>query len=42
MKLAARVTDPVQHPLPPVLNPGPGSMNTFIGNLPAWRGVPAR
>lgn len=36
---AARVTDPVVHPLPPVLQPGPGSMNVLIGNLPAWRGV---
>jgi hypothetical protein len=38
---AARITDPVMHPLPPVLTPGPGSMNTLIGFLPAWRGVPA-
>jgi uncharacterized Zn-binding protein involved in type VI secretion len=38
---AARVTDLVSHPLPPVLSPGPGSMNVLIGNLPAWRGVPA-
>ena len=37
----ARVTDNVVHPLPPVLGPGPGSMNVFIGKLPAWRGVPA-
>jgi uncharacterized Zn-binding protein involved in type VI secretion len=29
------------HPLPPVLTPGPGSMNVLIGFLPAWRGVPA-
>jgi uncharacterized Zn-binding protein involved in type VI secretion len=36
---AARVTDPVAHPLPPVLTPGPGSFNVFIGQLPAWRGV---
>lgn len=40
-KPAARVTDAVQHPLPPVLGPGPGSLNVFIGNMPAWRGVPA-
>lgn len=40
-KPAARITDNVAHPLPPVLTPGPGSMNVFIGNLPAWRGVPA-
>jgi uncharacterized Zn-binding protein involved in type VI secretion len=38
---AARVTDPVVHPLPPVLTPGPGSFNVLIGNLPAWRGVSA-
>ncbi|MBV6432763.1 MAG: hypothetical protein IANPNBLG_02907 [Bryobacteraceae bacterium] len=38
---AARITDPVIHPLPPVLTPGPGSMNTIIGNLLAWRGLPA-
>ena len=36
---AARVTDPVSHPAPPVLTPGPGSMNVLIGSLPAWRGV---
>lgn len=38
---AARVTDNVVHPLPPVLTPGPGSTDVWIGNLPAWRGVPA-
>ncbi len=38
---AARLTDPVQHPLPPVLSLGPGSQNVFIGNLPAWRGISA-
>lgn len=37
---AARTTDNVAHPLPPVLMPGPGSMNVFIGFLPAWRGIP--
>lgn len=37
---AARITDPVAHPLPPVLTQGPGSFNVLIGNLPAWRGVP--
>ena len=37
---AARITDPVAHPLPPVLTPGPGSPNTLIGMLPAWRGMP--
>jgi uncharacterized Zn-binding protein involved in type VI secretion len=39
MPMAARVTDPVVHPLPPVLT-GPGSPNVFIGYLPAWRGMP--
>jgi len=38
---AARITDNVAHPLPPILTPGPGSLNTLIGFLPAWRGVPA-
>jgi uncharacterized Zn-binding protein involved in type VI secretion len=38
---AARVTDNVVHPLPPVLSPGPGSTNVMIGFLPAWRGIPA-
>lgn len=41
MPPAARVTDPVVHPLPPVLSPGPGSPTVLIGALPAWRGVPA-
>jgi hypothetical protein len=41
MPPAARVTDPVVHPLPPVLSPGPGSVDVLIGFLPAWRGVPA-
>ncbi len=36
---AARITDTVAHPLPPMLIPGPGSMNVFIGFLPAWRGM---
>lgn len=38
-KPAARITDNVAHPLPPVLTPGPGSPNVLIGFLPAWRGV---
>jgi uncharacterized Zn-binding protein involved in type VI secretion len=38
---AARVADPVAHPLPPVLTPGPGSFDVLIGFKPAWRGVPA-
>ena len=37
---AARIADPVVHPLPPVLTPGPGSMNVLIGFKPAWRGIP--
>jgi uncharacterized Zn-binding protein involved in type VI secretion len=37
---AARITDNVAHPLPPVLTPGPGSLNVLIGFLPAWRGIP--
>jgi uncharacterized Zn-binding protein involved in type VI secretion len=37
---AARITDNVAHPLPPVLMPGPGSLNVIIGFLPAWRGIP--
>src|SRR5215471_13254851 len=40
-KPAARLTDNVAHPAPPLLAPGPGSPNVLIGNLPAWRGVPA-
>jgi uncharacterized Zn-binding protein involved in type VI secretion len=38
---AARITDNVMHPLPPVLTPGPGSMNVLTGFLPTWRGIPA-
>lgn len=38
---AARITDNVMHPLPPVLTPGPGSLNVLIGFLPAWRGIGA-
>lgn len=41
MPFAARVADPVVHPLPPVLGAGPGSPNVLIGGMPAWRGVPA-
>ncbi len=37
---AARTTDNVVHPLPPVLMPGPGSTNVFTGFLPQWRGMP--
>ena len=41
MPHAARVLDPVQHPLPRVLTGGPGSLNVIIGGKPAWRGVMA-
>lgn len=37
---AARTTDNVLHPLPPILTIGPGSLNVLIGFLPAWRGIP--
>lgn len=37
---AARIMDPVVHPLPGMLLPGPGSMNVLIGYKPAWRGIP--
>ncbi|HSW49761.1 MAG TPA: PAAR domain-containing protein [Bryobacteraceae bacterium] len=40
MPPAARITDPVSHPLPPVLTPGPGSPNVLVGFLPAWRAMP--
>ncbi len=36
---AARITDSVAHPLPPVLTGGPTAVNVIIGFLPAWRGV---
>lgn len=38
---AARILDPVIHPLPGMLMPGPGSPNVIIGGKLAWRGVPA-
>ena len=38
---AAKLGDPVSHPAPPVLAPGPGSLNVLINGKPAWRGVPA-
>lgn len=41
MKFAARKTDNVVHPLPPILGPGPCSLNVAIGGIPAWRGIPA-
>jgi len=37
---AARITDNVAHPLPPVLTPGPGSPTVIIGFLLAWRAAP--
>jgi uncharacterized Zn-binding protein involved in type VI secretion len=40
MPPAARITDNVAHPLPPMLAPGPGCPTVLIGNLPAWRGIP--
>ena len=40
-KPAARITDSVAHPLPPVLTGGPCSPNVFIGKLPAWRAMPS-
>lgn len=39
MPPAARITDPVAHPLPPVLTGGPTAVTVIIGYLPAWRGV---
>lgn len=38
---AARILDPVAHPIPGMLMPGPGSLNVLIGGMPAWRGVTA-
>jgi len=38
---AAKLGDPVSHPAPPVLAPGPGSVNVLINGKPAWRGMPA-
>ena len=37
---AARITDPVVHPLPPVLTGGPPAATVMIGFLPAWKGIP--
>jgi uncharacterized Zn-binding protein involved in type VI secretion len=36
---AARLSDPVAHPLPPILTGGPTAITVMIGFLPAWRGV---
>ncbi len=41
MPPAARITDTVAHPLPPVLTGGPTAITVIIGFLPAWRGVGA-
>lgn len=41
MPPAARITDPVLHPLPPVLTGGPTAVTVIIGFLPAWRGIGA-
>ena len=38
---AARILDPVVHPLPGMLLPGPGSLNVITGGKLQWRGVPA-
>ena len=39
MPPAARITDPVSHPLPPVITGGPTAITVIIGMKPAWRGV---
>src|SRR6187551_2077276 len=39
MPPAARISDPVSHPLPPVLTGGPTAITVQIGFLMAWRGV---
>ncbi|MBK9154973.1 MAG: PAAR domain-containing protein [Chloracidobacterium sp.] len=39
MPPAARLGDPVAHPLPPVLTGGPTAITVIIGGQPAWRGV---
>lgn len=39
MPPAARITDPVAHPLPPILTGGPTAITVIIGYLPAWRGI---
>lgn len=41
MPPAARLGDPVSHPLPPVLTGGPTAVTVIIGGKPAWRGLPA-
>ncbi len=37
---AARVSDLVTHPFPPVLTGSPGAVTVIVGFLPAWRGLP--
>ena len=39
MPPAARLSDPVAHPLPPIITGGPTAITVIIGFLPAWRGV---
>lgn len=39
MPPAARITDTVAHPLPPIITGGPTAITVIIGFLPAWRGV---
>lgn len=39
MPPAARITDAVLHPLPPVLTGGPTAVTVIIGFLGAWRGL---
>jgi hypothetical protein len=39
MPPAARITDTVAHPLPPVLTGGPTAITVIVGFLPSWRGV---
>ena len=39
MPPAARIFDPVVHPLPPVLTGGPTAVTVIIGFRPAWRGL---
>jgi hypothetical protein len=41
MPPAARIFDPVLHPLPPVLTGGPTAITVIIGFLAAWRGIGA-
>jgi uncharacterized Zn-binding protein involved in type VI secretion len=41
MPPAARITDTVAHPLPPILTGGPTAVTVIIGFLPAWRGIGA-